>query len=246
MCSFYRKSARSSGRIVFATLFLMNGTLYIVATPIGNLEDISRRALRVLREVDGVICEDTRVTLKLLNAHEIKQSLRSYHAQSKPRVLDELIRDIKDGTSLAYVSDAGTPGVNDPGGKLVERAFEEGIAVVPIPGASALTTAISVCAFPMERFSYRGFVPQKNKRKKFFEEVAESSEPVVFFESTHRIEKALGELGAVLAPERLVFIGRELTKAHETLYRGTIDEVAEAVQSSSSKGEFVIIVGPQK
>lgn len=246
MASFYRKTAPSSGESDFVRLSCMNGTLYLVATPIGNLEDISKRALRIFSEADGVICEDTRVTLKLLNAYELKKPLRSYHAQSKPGVLEEILKELKAGKSFAYASDAGTPGVNDPGGKLVEAAFAAGVPVVPIPGPSALTAAVSVCGFPMERFSYRGFVPQKNKRKKFFEEAAASAEPVVFFESTHRILKALGELKEVLSPDRLVFIGRELTKMHETLYRGNIDEVTEAVQGSSSKGEFVIVLGPRK
>jgi len=224
----------------------MKGELYIVATPIGNLEDISKRALRILSEVDEIFCEDTRVTSKLLHAYEIKTPLHSYHAQSQPSVRRAILEKLHAGKLLAYTSDAGTPGVNDPGGKLVQEAFEQGIRVVPIPGASAVTTAVSVCGFPMERFSYRGFVPHKNKRKKFFEEVGTSTDPVIFFESTHRIEKTLDALALVLAPERQVFIGRELTKQFETLYRGTIDEVREALQATSEKGEFVIIVGPKK
>ncbi len=224
----------------------MNGQLYIVATPIGNLEDISRRALRILSEVDAIFCEDTRVTSKILHANNIKKSLHSYHAQSEPGVLKNILEELASGKTLAYTSDAGTPGVNDPGGKLVEAAYERGIQVTPIPGPSAVTAAISVCGFPMERFSYRGFVPHKNKRKKFFEEVSECQDAVIFFESTHRILKALGEMKASLSSERHIFIGRELTKQFETLYRGTIDEVSEALQATSSKGEFVIIVGPQK
>ncbi len=224
----------------------MKGELYIVATPIGNLEDISKRALRILSEVDEILCEDTRVTSKLLHAYDIKKPLRSYHAQSKPNVLEQIIADMKSGRTFAFASDAGTPGVNDPGGKLVERAAREEIRVTPIPGASALTAAISVCGFPMERFSYRGFIPHKNKRKKFLEEIASCDEPTIFFESTHRIEKLFEELKQVLPNSRQMFVGRELTKIHETLYRGSIDEVSEAVQATSSKGEFVIIIGPQK
>jgi 16S rRNA (cytidine1402-2'-O)-methyltransferase len=222
----------------------MPGKLFIVATPIGNLEDMSARAVRSLKEADVIYCEDTRVTAKLLNAYEIKKPLHSYHAQSKPEVLHEMIGELQGGRIIAYASDAGTPGLNDPGGKLVDAAFEAGIEVVPIPGASAVTTAISVCGFPMEKFVYRGFAPHKNKRKKFFEEIAGTSEPVIFFESTHRIDKALAQLKDVLSPNRRVFIGRELTKMHETLYRGSIDEVTAALQASSSKGEFVIILGP--
>lgn len=218
----------------------------MIATPIGNLEDISARALRTMREVDMIYCEDTRVTLKLLNAEGIKKPLHSYHAQSKPSVIEEILSELKSGKQLAYVSDAGTPGLNDPGGKLVAAAFDAHIKTVPIPGPSAVTTAASVCGFPMEKFSYRGFAPHKNKRKKFFEEAAALAEPVIFFESTHRIMKALELLKEILPSGRQLFIGRELTKAHESLYRGTIDEVIAELQATSTKGEFVIVLGPKK
>jgi 16S rRNA (cytidine1402-2'-O)-methyltransferase len=148
------------------------------------------------------------------------------------------------GENAAYVSDAGTPGVNDPGGKLVADALEQGIAVIPIPGASALTAAISVCGFPMENFTYLGFAPHKKGRQTFFKEIAERSEAVVFFESTHRLLKALESLSSTL-DKRLTFIGRELTKMHETLYRGTAQEVLEQVKATSDKGEAVIVVAPK-
>lgn len=216
----------------------------MVATPIGNLEDVSLRALRILHEVDAIACEDTRVTSKLLAHFEIKKPLVALHEHSTGASHDRIRRELIAGKSIAYVSDAGTPGVNDPGGKLVEACMEAGMKVVPIPGASALTAAISVCGFPMDDFVYAGFVPHKKGRQSFFREVAAREIPTVFFESTHRIEKTLGSLSEVLANDRLVFIGRELTKLHESLYRGPIDVVAKEIQATSSKGEFVIIVGP--
>lgn len=222
----------------------MSGVLYVVATPIGNLEDLTLRALRILKEVDAVVCEDTRVTSKLLSHYEFKKPLIALHEHSSGDAVDRLVRDIAAGKTAAYVSDAGTPGVNDPGGKLVQAAFGAGIRVVAIPGVSALTAAISVCGFPMDDFHYAGFVPHKKGRQTFWKEVSAREIPTIFFESTHRIGKALDEMAATLERTRKIFIGRELTKMHETLYRGTIDEVRSAIQATSSKGEFVIIIGP--
>lgn len=156
----------------------------------------------------------------------------------------KLVSQLQSGKSLAYVSDAGTPGVNDPGGKLVERCFEEGIPVVPIPGPSAVTAAMSVCGFPMEEFVYLGFVPHKKGKETMMKEVATRQTASIFFESTHRILKTLQSLANVLSVDRQIFIGRELTKMHETLYRGTVDEVVKQLQATSTKGEFVIIVAP--
>lgn len=220
-------------------------SLYVVATPIGNLEDLTLRAARILRECSVWACEDTRVAAKLASHLEVRPTLLGVHAHSQDRAMMRCVEQVQQGTSIAYVCDAGTPGVNDPGGKLVEMAYEAGVQVVPIPGASALTTAISACGFPMERFWYRGFPPHKKGRETYFREVADCADAVVFFESTHRIMKALETLRGAIEPTRLVFVGRELTKMHESLYRGTIDEVVEALQASSTKGEFVIILAPQ-
>jgi 16S rRNA (cytidine1402-2'-O)-methyltransferase len=220
----------------------MTGILYLVATPIGNLEDLTLRAIRVLREVDLIVCEDTRVTSKLLAHLEIKKPLLSLHAHSGVGHHERILKELEMGKSVAYVSDAGTPGVNDPGGKLVEIAFERGVTVVPIPGTSALSAAISVCGFPMERFTYVGFIPHKKGRETLFREMSEREEATVFFESTHRIMKTLEQLKSHLSAERLVFVGRELTKMHETLYRGHIDEVIQGLQASSTKGEFVVVI----
>lgn len=224
----------------------MTGTLYIVATPIGNLEDMTHRALRTLREVDMIACEDTRVTSHLLAHYEIRKPLLACFEHSSIGQLNRILDALMLGSSVAYVSDAGTPGVNDPGGKLIEAALKAKfpIQIVPIPGASALTTAMSVCGFPMDEFTYLGFVPHKKGRETMFREISIRTTPSVFFESTHRIEKTLEALAKFLDPVRPIFIARELTKLHETLYRGTIEEVRTSLQSTSTKGEFVVIVGP--
>ena len=224
-------------------LLPMQGTLYIVATPIGNLEDITLRAVRTLKEVAAIACEDTRVTRNLLKHFDIHVPTVALHEHSGTSALDRLMGQLKEGKDIAYVSDAGTPGVNDPGGKLVQLAFEHRLAVVPIPGASALSAAISVCGFAMDDFTYLGFVPHKKGRETFFKEVAARETPSVFFESTHRMEKTMDALAMHLDPKRRIFIGRELTKMHETLYRGTVDEVRAALQATSWKGEFVVIIG---
>lgn len=219
-------------------------TLYIVATPIGNLEDLSLRAARILRESSLILCEDTRVTAKLLSHLEAKVPLQSVHEHTNDAQMDRLLMRVGNDDSIAYTCDAGTPGMNDPGGKLVSRALKLGFKIVPIPGPSALTAAISVCAFPMEHFFYRGFLPHKKGRVSLFKEMAEREESVVFLESTHRMEKAMAGLKEAMSPTRLLWVGRELTKQYETLYRGTIDEVTEALKASSWKGEFICVLAP--
>ncbi|MDD5725840.1 MAG: 16S rRNA (cytidine(1402)-2'-O)-methyltransferase [Patescibacteria group bacterium] len=223
----------------------MTGNLYIVATPIGNLKDLTIRAKETLESVDFIVCEDTRVTSKLLAGLGTRKTLLALHQHSADSRQSTIISRLEKGENAAYVSDAGTPGVNDPGGKLVAEALGQGIKVVPIPGPSALTAAISVCGFPMEHFTYLGFVPHKKGRQTFFKDIAEREEAVIFFESTHRLLKALESLVATLEPDRLVFVGRELTKIYETLYRGTSQEVLEAIKSSSVKGEEVIVIAPK-
>jgi 16S rRNA (cytidine1402-2'-O)-methyltransferase len=223
----------------------MPGRLSLVATPIGNLEDITLRAIRTIEEADILVCEDTRVTTKLLVHFKMPHKpLLSLHHHSPEERIKEVIDALLNGQNVAYASDAGTPGVNDPGGKLVEAAYAAGIKVEPIPGPSALTAAISVCGFPMEHFVYVGFLPHKKGRIKMIKEISEREEPTVFFESTHRIAKALDELASHLSPSRIIYLGRELTKMHESNLRGTIDEVRAMLEKGSSKGEFVIIVGP--
>lgn len=222
----------------------MPGKLYIVATPIGNLQDFTFRAKETLEGVSLIACEDTRVTAKLLNAYGIKKPLTAVHQHTTSGRQSAVVEKLLKGEDVAYVSDAGTPGVNDPGGKLAEEAMNQGVEVIPIPGASALTAVISVCGFPMERYTYLGFAPHKKGRQTFFTEISENPNASIFFESTHRLLKALESLRDILQPERLVCVGRELTKMHETVYRGTAEQVLDQVKRTSDKGEAVIVVAP--
>lgn len=221
----------------------MSGLLSVVATPIGNLEDISARAVRVLSEADAIACEDTRVTSKLLSHLEISKPLLSVHEHTNQKAVAALVARVKAGERIAYVCDAGTPGMNDPGGKVVEAVMEAGLKVEAIPGPSALTSAISVCGFPMDEFMYIGFIPHKKGRETLFKEMSERETPTVFLESTHRILKTLEALAKHLPAERMVFVGRELTKMHETLYRGMIKDVTQQIEATSTKGEFIVIIG---
>ncbi len=223
--------------------------LYLVATPIGNLEDISLRALKVLKEVDLILSEDTRVTKKLLDHYQISKPILSYHQHSKLKKVNYISQLLKEGKSLALVSDAGTPGISDPGNKLVRKIVEELgelVAIVPIPGPSALTTAASISGFSMDKFLFLGFLPVKRKRKKFFEEVINSKYPVIFYESPYRILKTLKELRSLIGEtdksRRQVMVARELTKKFETVYRGNIDEVTKAIEKDFVKGEFVVVI----
>ncbi len=218
--------------------------LYIIATPIGNLEDISERALRTLSEVDLILCEDTRVTRKLLDHYQIKVPVISYHQHSKINKVEYIIGFLKEGKDLALVSDAGTPGISDPGNKLVSEVYKLGFKICPIPGASAAITAASISGFPMDKFIFMGFPPQKKKRRKFFEEAASSKYPVVFYESTYRILKTLEELKEI-DNTLLLMVCRELTKKFETVYRGEIEKVIEEIKRGEIKGEFVVVLEGQ-
>ncbi|MDD5146414.1 MAG: 16S rRNA (cytidine(1402)-2'-O)-methyltransferase [Candidatus Pacebacteria bacterium] len=219
-------------------------TLYVAATPIGNLEDTSARALRILREVDLILAEDTRVSKNLLSHFGIKTRIISYHQHSRVNRVDEIVRLLKQGKNLALISDAGTPGISDPGNKLVEevvRLLGSQVKIEPIPGPSAVTAMASICGFPTDRFLFLGFPPQKRKRKQFFDEVTDSKYPVIFYESPYRILKTLRELSA-LDNKLSVVVGRELTKKFETVYRGNIPEVIDKIKSAPLKGEFVVVV----
>ncbi|MCW1892095.1 MAG: 16S rRNA (cytidine(1402)-2'-O)-methyltransferase [Candidatus Uhrbacteria bacterium] len=223
----------------------MSGILSVVATPIGNLEDITLRALRVLREADAVACEDTRVGGHLLSLLNLPpKPLISIHQHSEDHSISSTIERIQNGERIAYISDAGTPNVNDPGGKLVEAAYAADCEIETIPGASAVTAAIAVCGFPMEHFRYLGFIPLKKHRASTLATIGTESDASIFFESTHRIEKTMNELAKTLQQDRIIYLGRELTKKFETHYRGTIREVLEKLAQGSLKGEFVCIVGP--
>lgn len=222
-------------------------TLYIVATPIGNLEDITLRALRILKEVDMIVCEDTRVTKKLLTHYEIMTPCLSLHARSNDAQFDRVLRLLEDDKTLAYVSDAGTPGVSDPGTRLValvREQFGDTVTVAAIPGASALTAALSIAGVPASEFVFLGFLPHKKGRQTLLKEIAESKRTVIFYESVHRIKKALGELEKVLEPSQKVVFARELTKHFEEVQSGTPRELLNLLETTpeKEKGEFVVLV----
>ncbi|NTW15834.1 MAG: 16S rRNA (cytidine(1402)-2'-O)-methyltransferase [Candidatus Moranbacteria bacterium] len=217
------------------------GILYVVATPIGNMEDITLRALRVLGECDAVLAEDTRVTRKLLERHGISVPAISCHEHTDERKLTELVSRLSAGESFAYVTDAGTPGLSDPGNKLVSLAIAAGVSVVPVPGPSALGAIVSVAGIDMREFVFKGFPPHKKGRETFFRYVAGSELPVVYYESPHRVIKNLTLLSD-LAPEKRVIVGRELTKMFEETVRGTVPEVLEHFTDESKlRGEFVVV-----
>ena len=221
---------------------MIRNILSIVATPIGNLTDLSPRAREVLASVDLVLCEDTRVTKKLLDAFEIHTPVDSLHQHTTQKDIDDLVVRLTNGENMAYVSDAGTPGISDPGGKFVAEAVKRGVRVTPIPGASASLAALSVCGFPSDTFTFLGFAPNKKGRNTFFEQVAGIEHTVVLYESKHRILKTLAQL----PQDRLMMVGRELTKLHETLYRGVASEILTQLDQTSQKGEFVIVLAPKK
>jgi len=228
------------------------GTLYIVATPIGNLGDITLRALETLKIVDAVLCEDTRVTGKLLARYEIRKSMVSCHEHTDDAKLAHIVERLKQGESLAFASDAGTPGLSDPGNKLVSLALDAEIPVVPIPGVSALATIVSVAGIDMREFVFLGFPPHKKGRETFFKKVAATEYPVMYYESPHRVIKnlelleSLGRLGGL--ETKKVIIGRELTKMFEEVLRGTIEDIRNyfTANPGKQKGEFVVIVYPVK
>ena len=216
------------------------GKLYITATPIGNLGDITLRALETLKSVDFVLCEDTRVTKKLLTHYEIDTPTISYHQHSKDKKINEIIKLLEEGKDLALVTDAGTPGISDPGNQLVQQVIEHKVEVIPIPGASAVTTALSISGFPTDKFVFMGFPPHKKGRQKYFGQVADAKYTVAFYESCHRIKKALKSLSEILGSDREICVCRELTKKFEIVYRGSITDILN--QDIKEKGEFVVIV----
>ncbi len=224
------------------------GTLYIIATPIGNLEDITLRALRVLSEVDIVFCEDTRVTGRLLHHHNISAKMQSLNARTEEHKLDLVVKLLGGGQDVAYASDAGTPGISDPGVRLVSAANQAGIEVVAIPGASALTAALSIAGVPTNKFTFLGFLPQKKGRQTALKNIASTEITVVLYESTHRMVKLLKEFSEVFQDSNEVFkkitLVREITKMHEEVLRGSAQELLEILEANPQKrrGEFVVIV----
>jgi 16S rRNA (cytidine1402-2'-O)-methyltransferase len=221
----------------------MPGELFIVSTPIGNLKDITIRALEVLKAVDIIACEDTRTTSVLLKHYDIHKELISLNAVNEKTRIEILTDRIKAGTSIALVSDAGTPTISDPGVRLISKAISEKINVISIPGATALIAALTISGLPTDSFIFEGFIPQKKGRQKKLKELSQQERTVIFYESMHRIEKLLKEL-VDLIPERQIVVCRELTKKFEETWRGTPLELLDSLNQKNVKGEFVVLIAP--
>ena len=222
----------------------MSGTLYVVATPIGNLEDITFRAVRILGEVDRIACEDTRHTRKLLDRYGIAKPLVSYHEHNEQSRSDELLQELKAGRNIALVSDAGTPLIADPGYRLVRKAREQGVPVIPVPGPSAMLAALSASGLATDQFVFLGFLPAKKaQRRKLLEEMKTSRATLVFYEAPHRIAESLNDLADILG-DRPIVLARELTKVHEEFLEGTAAQVRNSLaEGPPSKGEFTLLIG---
>jgi len=221
---------------------ISRGTLYLVATPIGNLEDITHRAIKVLGAVDLIAAEDTRTTKILLDRYSIVKPMVSYFSYNERRRTPQLIEKLQQGNSVALVSDAGTPGISDPAFHIVQAALQSGIPVVPIPGASALLAALIVSGLPTDRFVFEGFLPVKKGRKTKLEQLKTERRTIVLYESPHRILKTLGEIHAVFG-DRQIVVARELTKKFEEVVRGSVASVLSELERKPTRGEYVLIVG---
>ena len=221
---------------------MSSGTLYIVATPIGNLEDITLRAIRVLKEADLIAAEDTRHTQKLLNRYDIHTTLTSYHDHNKEEKAPVLVSRMLEGKNVALVSDAGTPGISDPGYFLINLAVHGNIPVVPVPGATAAIAALSISGLPTDSFVFEGFLPGKHAaRIRRLEELRSEKRTIVLYEAPHRIHQAIDDALNVLGDRKAV-VTRELTKVHEEAIRGTLSEIQDRLATGTSKGEFTIII----
>jgi 16S rRNA (cytidine1402-2'-O)-methyltransferase len=219
-----------------------SGILYIVATPIGNLEDITLRAVRILKEADAIAAEDTRHTQKLLNKFDIHTPLTSYHDHNKEEKAPVLVARLLEGKNVALVSDAGTPGISDPGYFLINLAIDQKISVFPIPGVTAAIAALSISGLPTDRFVFEGFLPSKHTaRLKRLEALSKEERTLIFYEAPHRILQTLDDIHTVLGDRKTV-LTRELTKVHEQVLRGTLSEVKKQLEAGSMKGEFTIII----
>lgn len=219
------------------------GRLFLVPTPIGNLEDISLRAKRILTEADAVIAEDTRTSGRLLQHYGIEQRFIAFHIHNEHKVTEGLVRRMQAGERFALVTDAGTPAISDPGFLLVRAAVQAGIAVETLPGATAFVPALVNSGLPCDRFTFEGFLPVKKGRRTRIAELASERRTMVFYESPHRIARTLGELAEAFGPERPASLSRELTKLHEETLRGTLAELTAHVEQHAPKGEFVLCVG---
>ncbi len=224
----------------------MDNYLYVIGTPIGNMQDIGLRALETLRTVDVIVCEDTRVTKRLLNNFEIVKPLISFHAQSKESSFQNIISLLKDGKNLALVTDAGTPAISDPGSLLISRIYNElkDIRIRAIPGPSALTSALSISGLPTDEFTFYGFLPHKKGREKILNEILKTDRTCVFYESTHRIMRAIEQMSKIFVENKTICIVREISKIYEEVIRGDINQIKDFLLANTEKqkGEFVVIV----
>jgi len=220
------------------------GCLYLVATPIGNLEDITLRALRVLKEADVIACEDTRQTAKLLGHYGVSKRLVSYHEHNEIVRAPEIVLELEEGARVALVSDAGMPALSDPGHHLVTLAVRHGIPVVPLPGPTAFAAALAASALPIDKFHFIGFLPpRRTQRRKALTELARETATLVFYEAPHRLAEALADMAAVLG-ERHAVLAREVTKMHEEFHRGTLAQLSALARKRELKGEMTVLVGP--
>jgi len=222
---------------------LVPGTLYLVATPIGNLEDITLRAIRILKEVDLIACEDTRRTQKLLNAYRIRTRTISYHEHNEMTRAPELVIEMEEGSSIALVTDAGMPVVSDPGFRLVHLAVRHSIPVVPVPGASAFVAALAASGMPVDKFRFLGFLPSKRaQRRKALQELKDATKTLVFYEAPHRLLEMLRDVRETLG-DRDSVVAREVTKIHEEFLRGTISSTVDYLKKRQVKGEITVLIG---
>jgi 16S rRNA (cytidine1402-2'-O)-methyltransferase len=221
----------------------MNGKIYIVSTPIGNLKDITVRAIETLNEVDFILCEDTRVTSILLKHYSISKQLISFNAVTERKKIPSVIDRIREGKNCALVSDSGTPLISDPGVRLVSEAKKQNIEVIPVPGASALVSALTISGLPTDSFVFEGFLPQKKGRQKKLKELSGEPRTIILYESPFRIEKLIDELVEYM-PERYVVVCRELTKIFEETWRGYPKQLKDDLSKKTVKGEFVVVIAP--
>ncbi len=221
----------------------MMGILYLVPTPVGNFEDITMRALRILREADLILAEDTRTSGNLLRHFDIKNAMLSYHKFNEHQTVESVVNRLRGGETVAVVSDAGTPGISDPGFLVAREAIRAGIEVVTLPGATAMVPALVSSGLPCDRFCFEGFLPQKKGRQSRLKALATEPRTMVFYESPHRVVKALAQMIEVFGAERPVSVCREISKIHEESVRGTLAEALEHFQTNEPRGEFVIVVG---
>ncbi|PCI94498.1 MAG: 16S rRNA (cytidine(1402)-2'-O)-methyltransferase [Flavobacteriales bacterium] len=220
--------------------------LYLIPTPIGNLEDITLRALRILKEVDVILAEDTRTSSKLLKHYEINKKLIAHHQHNEHKTLDRIIESLKNGETLALISDAGTPAISDPGFLLVRECIKNDIEIECLPGATAFVPALVNSGFPCDKFVFEGFLPHKKGRQTRLKLLAEETRTIIFYESPHRLLKTLKQFGEYFEENRLVSVSRELTKMHEENIRGTVIELIQYYETHTLKGEIVIIVDGAK